>query len=62
MDKLAYSIKEGAEMTSLSPWTLRAWIKQGKLQATRLGRRVVLTPEALRRLVEEGTRKQVERS
>lgn len=51
MDRLAFSINEAAALLSLSPWTIRAWIKQGKLSATKLGRRVVVTPEALRELL-----------
>jgi excisionase family DNA binding protein len=55
MERLALSIKESAESIGVSPWTIRAWIKQGKLAATRLGRRVCVTPEALAKFVREGT-------
>jgi excisionase family DNA binding protein len=55
MDRLALNINEAAQLISVSPWTIRAWIKQGKLRATRLGRRVCVTPEALRKLVAEGS-------
>jgi excisionase family DNA binding protein len=57
MDKLVLNIPEAAKAVSLSPWTIRKWIAQGKLRATRLGRRVCITPEELRKLVERGTRK-----
>lgn len=55
MERLALSINEAAELLSLSPWTIRAWIKQGKLPATRLGRRVCVTPQALRELVNKSS-------
>ena len=54
MQKIALSIAEAAATVSLSTWTLRKWLAQGKLVPVRLGRRVCVTPEALRRLVSEG--------
>jgi excisionase family DNA binding protein len=56
MERLALSITEAAKLISLSPWTIRKWIKQGKLTATRLGRRVCVTPDALRDLIDQGSR------
>jgi len=55
MERLALSINEAAELISVSPWTIRKWISQRKLAVTRLGRRVCVTPQALRELVEKGT-------
>ncbi len=55
-DKIALDIESAAKAISVSPWTIRKWISQGKLPATRLGRRVCVTPEALQELVNEGTR------
>ena len=55
-EKMALDIESAAKAISVSPWTIRKWISQGKLAATRLGRRVCVTPEALRRLVDEGSR------
>lgn len=54
MEKLALDIYEAAQALSLSPWTLRKWISTGRLRATRLGRRVCVTPEALQELVKSG--------
>jgi excisionase family DNA binding protein len=54
-EKIALDIDSAAKAISVSPWTIRKWIATGKLAATRLGRRVCVTPEALRRLVAEGT-------
>ena len=57
-EKMALDIESAAKAISVSPWTIRKWISQGKLAATRLGRRVCVTPEALRRLVDQGSRTQ----
>jgi excisionase family DNA binding protein len=54
-EKIALDIESAAKAISVSPWTIRKWISQGKLPATRLGRRVCVTPEALQRLVDHGT-------
>jgi excisionase family DNA binding protein len=56
-DKIALDIQSAANAISVSPWTIRKWISTGRLAATRLGRRVCVTPEALQRLVDEGSRK-----
>jgi excisionase family DNA binding protein len=55
-ERLALDIQSAAKAISVSPWTIRKWIAVGKLPATRLGRRVCVTPEALRQLVREGSR------
>jgi excisionase family DNA binding protein len=41
MDPLL-SIDESARLLSISPWTVRAKIREGKLRPVRLGRRVLL--------------------
>jgi excisionase family DNA binding protein len=51
---LVVDIKQAADLLSLSPWTLRRWIAEGKLKAVRLGRRVMLRSAELERLVEQG--------
>jgi excisionase family DNA binding protein len=52
--KLVLDIKEAANVLSLSPWTIRRYITDGKLKTVRLGRRVLIEPSELQRLVEEG--------
>jgi excisionase family DNA binding protein len=52
--KLALSITNAAHILSLSPWTLRRWIRLGRLKAVRLGRRVLVEPEELERLIASG--------
>ena len=53
MEKLLLSIAEAAQVINLSPWTVRAFIKSGKLRPVRLGRRVLLEPSELERLIQE---------
>ena len=52
--KLVLDIREAASVLSLSPWTIRRYITDGKLKTVRLGRRVLIEPSELQRLVEEG--------
>jgi excisionase family DNA binding protein len=50
------SIESAAKTLSLSPWTLRAYIRQGRIRPVRIGRRVLLSNDELKRLIEEGKR------
>ena len=52
--RLALGLKEAAEAVGLSHWQLRKYIREGKLQAVRLGKRVLIEPSELQRLVEQG--------
>ena len=54
MEQIAIGLKEAAEAIGLSHWQLRKYIREGKLRAVRLGRRVLVEPAELERLVEEG--------
>lgn len=54
------SVEEAAELLRISKWTVRGYIKAGKLKPVRLGRRVLLTDEELERLVAEGLKSQAE--
>lgn len=42
------------QLGPMSPWTLRKHIAQGTVTATRLGRRVFLSDEEIRRIQKEG--------
>jgi excisionase family DNA binding protein len=55
--KLLWSVKEAGGALGISPWTIRRYITEGKLETIRLGRRVLIEPKACVRLVEEGRRK-----
>ena len=39
------NIERAAEMLSLSPWTIRSWIRKRKLKAIKLGSRIVVELE-----------------
>jgi excisionase family DNA binding protein len=47
------SVEEAAELLGISKWTVRGYIKAGKLRAVRLGRRVLVEEAELERLVAE---------
>jgi len=47
------SIEKAAELLSISKWTVRDYIRSGKLRPVRLGRRVLLSESELERLVTE---------
>jgi excisionase family DNA binding protein len=53
-NRLALGLKEAAEAVGLSHWTIRKFIREGKLRSVRLGKRVLVEPEELQRLVEAG--------
>ncbi len=53
--KIAYSVEEMAEKTSLSKAFLRLEIKRGNLKVKRFGRRVVIRDEDLREYLENGS-------
>lgn len=57
---LTMGVKQAAAQLGLSHWVLRQYIRQGKLRAVRIGRRVLIEPAELQRLVEQG-RFEVER-
>ena len=54
MEQLALGLRQAAEAVGLSHWTLRAYVRRGKLRAVRLGKRVLIEPSELQRLVEQG--------
>ena len=51
---MAVGLADAAALTRLSHWTLRAYIRSGKLRAIRIGRRVLLEPVELERLIAQG--------
>lgn len=50
MERL-YSIAEAADLLRCSHWTLRVWIKQGKLRSAKIGDRRVIRESELRLLI-----------
>jgi excisionase family DNA binding protein len=48
------SVEEAGKRLSISPWTVRAHIWQGKIRPVRLGRRVLIARRELERIATEG--------
>jgi excisionase family DNA binding protein len=51
---LAVGITDAAAALNISHWTVRKFIRQGRLTAVRIGRRVLIQPAELERLIEHG--------
>jgi excisionase family DNA binding protein len=45
------SIQDAATLLSISPWTVRLYLKSGKLSRIRIGRRVLLEQSEIRRFI-----------
>ena len=43
-----YTIPETAQALKVTPQTIRAWIKQGKLKSQRIGRPILITENNLK--------------
>lgn len=54
MQPLVVDIQEAARLVSLSPYTIRAYVKSGRLASVRVGRRVLIEPCEITRLIEKG--------
>jgi excisionase family DNA binding protein len=54
MNKLL-SIEKAAQVLSVSPWTVRAWITQGKLGSAKLGTRRLVPESEIERLIIESS-------
>jgi len=48
-------VKTAARALSISPWTVRAYMRSGKLCPIKIGRRILLTERELERFVNERT-------
>ena len=49
-----YTIPEIAEALNVTPQTVRAYIKRGKLKGQRIGRPILITENNLREFLQEG--------
>ena len=54
MDNLL-SVEKAAEVLSISPWTVRAWIAKGRLGSTKLGSRRLIPQSEIEKLIANGT-------
>jgi excisionase family DNA binding protein len=55
-EPLAVDFKTAAKLTSLSVFTLRKYVREGRISGTKCGRRWLISMQELRRLVTEGIR------
>jgi excisionase family DNA binding protein len=51
---LCIGVKEAAASLGISHWSIRKLIRHGRLRAVRIGRRVLIEPSELHRLIERG--------
>jgi excisionase family DNA binding protein len=49
---LLWSVEQAAAALAISPWTVRLYVRQGKLQPIRVGRRVLFEPKECLRFLE----------
>jgi excisionase family DNA binding protein len=47
-----YTIPETAKALRVTPQTIRAWIKQGKIKSQRIGRPILITESNLREFLQ----------
>jgi excisionase family DNA binding protein len=50
--KMLWSVSEAGSALGISPWTIRRFLRDGKLRSVRVGRRVLLEPDECRRFLE----------
>jgi excisionase family DNA binding protein len=55
-EPLVVSIKEAARLLSLSRFTVRLYAVQGLIKSVRLGKRIVIPLEEVRRVAREGVK------
>lgn len=48
------TIEDAARILGRTHWTLRHDVKAGRLRCIRIGRRIMIEPSEIRRLIEEG--------
>jgi excisionase family DNA binding protein len=51
---LTVGVREAAAILGVSHWSIRRWIRLGRLPAVRLGRRIVVEVSALTHMIESG--------
>jgi excisionase family DNA binding protein len=61
MEKL-YSVKMAAEYLGVSPWTIYAWLSQGRMMRTKVGSRTMLRESELLKMIQDGGKNHVPRN
>jgi excisionase family DNA binding protein len=54
MQKLLVGVRDAAAALGLSHWTVRKHIRHGKIRTIRIGRRVLVEPRELKRVIQSG--------
>ena len=54
MEPLAVDVREAARLLSISPYTVRTHIRKGRIRASKVGSRVIVSMDEVRRLAREG--------
>jgi len=57
MQQLLIGVRQAADAVGLSHWTIRQYIREGKIQGVKIGKRILVEPAELQRLVDEGRRR-----
>jgi len=52
-----YSVDEAAKVLTLSHWTIRAWIRDGRLRSAKIGDRRVIRESELQKLIVDDPRR-----
>lgn len=53
-ERLAYTIRDACRVSSIGRTRLYALIKEGKLEARKIGKRTLILADSLRQLIDEG--------
>ncbi len=48
-----FDVRAAAQVLSISPWTVRSYIRTGSIRPLRIGRRVLFQEEELERFISE---------
>ena len=55
-----FSVRQAAKVLGeISPWTVYAWVSQGKLKKVKIGGRTMIAASELERFIAEGTSRAV---
>jgi excisionase family DNA binding protein len=48
---ILWNVEQAAAALAISPWTVRAYIRQGRMRPIRIGRRVLFEPQECQRFM-----------
>ena len=54
LEPLAVDVREAGRLLSISPYTILAYIRKGRIRASKVGSRWIISMEEVRRLAREG--------